>query len=160
MTLGNLKSVEMAEFFTMLHAQQPVKISAVNTERIEALYNEIREQEEYLDRDDISYMDAIEARNDINACKQEIHHLQSKSEPKYVSDVIAGYKQTLSDAAKIKSAQKLSRLYNSRDKIKDEFEKTHVIGMTDTDVDKCDKLLMQHKQIKDAIVAASNQKLK
>ena len=42
MMLGNLKSVEMAEFFTMLHAQQPVKISAVNTERIEALYNEIR----------------------------------------------------------------------------------------------------------------------
>ena len=105
-------------------------------------------------------MDAIEARNDINACKQEIHRLQSKSEPKYVSDVIAGYKQTLSDNAKIRSAQKLSRLYNSRDKVKEEFEKTHVIGMTDEEADNCDKLRMQYKQIKDAIVTASNQKLK
>ena len=164
MALGNIKSVEMAEFFTMLHAQKPVKQATVDTGRIDALYRELESLREYLDSDDISYMDAIEARNDINACRQEIERLERQAivvtEPKYMSDAIVGYKQTLSDNAKIKAEQKMARLCNSRDRIKSEFEKTHVIGMTDEDIDKCDRLLMQHNQIKNAIIAATNQKAK
>lgn len=164
MTLGNIKSVEMAEFFTMLHAQRPVKQATVDTERINVLYREIEALQAYLDDDDISYFDRVEANNDITACRQEIARLQNPvtvaADEKKMSNAITRYQQTITEAAQIKAAQKISRLNSSRDRIKSEYEKTHVIGLTDTDAKKCNRLLAQYQQIKNAIRAASNQNVK
>lgn len=162
--LNNIKSVEMAEFFTKAISPRVARKSAVaqksfcNETKIQALEREIESLQQYLENDNLNYYDIVETRNDILACKREIESLQNstvvytpnKSE-KLFNKAIPEYQKTLDVAQRDKQAMAVARLNARRKEIESDFVKTNLIFMTDEDIKKCRKLTEINKNLINAL---------
>jgi septal ring factor EnvC (AmiA/AmiB activator) len=152
MSIKNVKSVEMAEFFVMLYEQKQSAKSVDTSSRLKQLEQEISMLQNYLDNnEDLHYQEIRETENEINDLKREITHLEITKQKNASPAIIAQYKQTLADAKQEKEQKKLERLRMAQNAIDTEFSKKYVIGMTPEEEKRCDMLAKYHQHISSII---------
>jgi hypothetical protein len=156
MKLGNMNSIDMAQFFIMMFTimqkkrAQILKSVASKQEEANRLRNEIAINEKILEDECVNYMDEQEARSDLMYCNSALERIENfldstkdiQTKFNTIEKIKAQYVATIQESVRKKTEQ----LATKQENLLSEFNNMCASGISMSDFHACQKLFTQYNQ--------------
>ena len=156
MKLGNIKSIDMAQFFIMMFTimqnkrAQTLKSVASKQEEADRLRNEIAINEKILEDECVNYMDEQEARSDLIYCTSALERIENfldetkdiQTKFNTIETLKSKYVETIQESVRKRTEQ----LATKQENLLSEFNNMCASGITMADFHTCRKLFTQYNQ--------------
>lgn len=156
MKLGNMNSIEMAQFFIMMFTimqnkrKETLKSVASKQEEADKLRNEIAINEKILEDECVNYMDEQEARSDLIYCNNALERIENfldstkdiQNKFNTVEKIKTQYVATINESVS-KKRQQLAEKHNN---LLSEFNDMCASGITMSDFHACRTLFTEYNQ--------------
>ena len=156
MKLGNIKSIDMAQFFIMMFTimqnkrAQTLKSVASKQEEADRLRNEIAINEKILEDECVNYMDEQEARSDLIYCNSALERIENfldetkdiQTKFNTIETLKSKYVETIQESVRKRTEQ----LATKQENLLSEFNNMCASGITMADFHTCRKLFTQYNQ--------------
>lgn len=170
MKLGNMKSVDMAQFlimmFTITQNKRAKTLKFITAQKQEAdkLRNEIAINEKILEDECVNYMDEQEARSDLLYCNSTLEKIEKylnenkdiQNKFNIIEKVKSQYVTTIQESVR-KQTEQLAIKQNT---LLSEFNNMCKTGITTTDFHACRKLFTQYNQTQNELQKLKKQRIK
>lgn len=156
MKLGNMNSIDMAQFFIMMFTimqnkrAQTLKSVASKQEEADRLRNEIAINEKILEDECVNYMDEQEARSDLMYCNGALERIENfldstkdiQTKFNTIETLKSKYVETIQESVRKKTEQ----LATKHNNLLSEFNDMCESGITMTNFHACRKLFTEYNQ--------------
>lgn len=156
MKLGNMNSIEMAQFFIMMFTimqnkrKETLKSVASKQEEADKLRNEIAINEKILEDECVNYMDEQEARSDLMYCNNALERIENfldstkdiQTKFNTVEKIKTQYVATIQESRH----KQIAQLTTKQDNLLSQFNNMCKTGITTTDFHACRTLFTEYNQ--------------
>ena len=170
MKLGNMKSVDMAQFlimmFTITQNKRAETLKFITAQKQEAgkLRNEIAINEKILEDECVNYMDEQEARSDLIYCNSALDRIEKiLEETKDIQNkfnTIETLKSHYATTIQESRHKQIAQLTTKQDNLLSQFNNMCKTGITTTDFHACRKLFTQYNQTQNELQKLKKQRIK
>lgn len=170
MKLGNMNSIDMAQFFIMMftimqnESTQKLKYIASQKQEADKLRNEIAINEKILEDECANYMDEQEARSDLIYCNSALERIENflnstkdiQTKFNTIETLKSKYVETIQESVRKRTEQ----LATKQENLLSEFNNMCASGITMADFHTCRKLFTQYNQTQTQLQKLKKQRIK
>lgn len=170
MKLGNMKSIDMAQFLVMMFTitqnkrAKTLKFITAQKQEADKLRYEISINEKILEDECVNYMDEQEARSDLMYCNSALERIEkSLDETKDIQNKFntietlkSKYVETIQESVRKKTEQ----LTTKQENLLSEFNNMCASGISMSDFHACRKLFTQYNQTQTELQKLKRQRIK